>query len=216
MMGGEAPINLGIEQKMASGEFLRHRGDDLAGRAAAAIPGDGERARVPQGACKSRRVPATQVDGFDPPDPLNEPPGLGEGAEAGDARTVERFRTEHDLEAVLIRRIVRPGHHHAALQIQLLDGEIEQRCRPKPEPRHDDAAAHEPFDQRALQGRGGEAAVIADGEPGTALGHGHRADGATQSQRIALVQRLADASAQIILAQQGRVEPVPLQLGVGG
>src|SRR5690606_7117743 len=85
---------------------------------------------------------------------------------------------DDELEAVVVRRVVAAGQHHAGFALQHVGGEIQHRGRHHADVGDVAAAVQQALDQLLYQLRAGQAAVAADRDIGLALGQALRADGA--------------------------------------
>src|SRR6185312_4431429 len=131
-------------------------------------------------------------------------------AELQDLLAIEGAAPEHDLEAVIVRRIVRAGDLDAGIGLELVHGEIEHRRRAEPDAQHLEAAGAEPADQRLLERRRAQPTVIADGDAAAALLAKNGAEGPADGARVPLAQRLADHAAHVELAKRGGIQPESL------
>ena len=130
-----------------------------------------------------------------------------------DLRAVQRLLAEHHLEAVVARRVVRARDLQATVGSEVVDREIHHRGRAATDTEDLDPAALEALAQgRRKLGRA-QAAVEpeADPRPTRCLRHRrpqHRRIGPAQRMRIRHRQRLADDPADVVLAQDRRIEDV--------
>src|ERR1700730_2389752 len=91
-----------------------------------------------------------------------------------DLRPVKRLAAKHQLEAVVVGRIVGSGHHDAAMAARRRRRITEQRRRPAPDPHDIRTLGEEAVDQGSFELRRGQSAIVADGDaasPGLAEGH---------------------------------------------
>ncbi|MOA04056.1 hypothetical protein D3C78_1235890 [compost metagenome] len=109
--------------------------------------------------------------------------------------------SDHDLETVVIRRVVATGEHHAGLAGQDIGSEIQRRGRHQTDVADLATGIGQAFDQLLDQHRAGQAAVAADGNLRLALGERLRANGAADPVGGFGVQGLADHAADVIGAE---------------
>ena len=132
--------------------------------------------------------------------------GGGDLPEVSDVGAEEGRRPQHELETVVVGRIVRARDHDAAVGAARMHGVIKHRRRPEA-----DAADGEPAPGQPVGDRGGECgraqpAVIAEADLPAPASPDHRAEGAPDGQRIRRAQGLADDAANVVFAQHRGVE----------
>ena len=116
---------------------------------------------------------------------------------------------EHHLEAVIARRIVRARDHEAAIDAERIDGVIEHRRRPEADPHHVDAACHRarrPAPPRARANSAGRRGRPRRGVPPAARRCAAKLRPIARG--VGLEQRFADDAADVVFAQDRRVEAV--------
>ena len=116
MMRRKRAVDDFVEQDVAAGKRFGQLDDDLAGGAVAAIPGHLERARAVVILCEARDVIVKDAV------PRDLAAFGSRRAELErcltdllDRLAEERLATEHQLEAVMVGRVVRAGNHDAAI-----------------------------------------------------------------------------------------------------
>ena len=72
-------------------------------------------------------------------------------AELLDGVAEEGLAAEHQLEAVMVRRVMRAGHHDPAIDPKRCRREVQHRGRPAAGADHIGAALGETVDQRGFQ-----------------------------------------------------------------
>src|SRR3546814_5085970 len=77
----------------------------------------------------------------------------GDLAELLDALPIQTRFAEHELEAVLVGRVVRAGHHDRTVEVEVMHGEIQHRGRAAANADYFEAASNQPFHQRGLECR---------------------------------------------------------------
>ena len=116
---------------------------------------------------------------------------------------------EHHLEAVVVGRVVRARHHDPAIDRERRRREIEHRRRPEADAHHVDAGARQALDQRRLELGRGQPPVTADRDA-LAAGLGqHRGKARPMARASAAEQGLADDAADVVFAQDRRIEAMP-------
>src|SRR5688572_32744301 len=68
----------------------------------------------------------------------------------------------HQLETVFVSWIVAAGDHHATIGVEVMHGEIEQRCGPDADVDHIDACSGQPVRKRVEQSRRRQSAIASD------------------------------------------------------
>ncbi len=114
---------------------------------------------------------------------------------------------EH-LETIVIRRIMRPGHHDASIGFLVINREIEHRSWPTPDPDNITTGRNDPFDKRTCQFGRTQPSVPANGNPFSARLAHFRTKCLAKSKRIGRMQGFAHDTAHIIFAQHGRIKIV--------
>jgi hypothetical protein len=123
-----------------------------------------------------------------------------------DGRAMHGLVPQHHLEAVIVRRIVRAGHHHPAVGGQVEDGEIEHRRGPEPDAQDLQPGRCQSFDQRPFELGRAQPAVIADRDRAPAATLELGPIRAAQRRCIGREQGLSDQAADVVFAQDRRVE----------
>ncbi|MNY01058.1 hypothetical protein D3C86_1335710 [compost metagenome] len=106
-----------------------------------------------------------------------------------------------DLEAVVVRRVVAAGEHHAGFAGQYVGGVVERRSRDQADITDVAAAVGDAFDQLRDQLRAGQTAIATDGHVWLALGQALGADGAADPVSGFGVQEFRDGAADVIGAE---------------
>ena len=143
------------------------------------------------------------------PVPSSQSPAAAIRADRLDVLAEERPALEHHLEAVVVGGIVAAGDLDAA--VHLLGrglGVVEHRRRPHADPAHVAAARGEPFDQRVLEHRRADPAVVADRHQLAAGAPQQGAEAAPDRARVVGAERFADDPADVVFAQDGGMELV--------
>ena len=207
---GEPAVDLREQQAVASGQTRGKRTQDLAGRTIAGVPDD--RQLAPAGGKVSEQPLDVGVEHRALEDAA-APGGIGalggNPAELLDPLAIERGLAEHHLEAVVARRIVRAGHLEAAVRVQVMDREVEHRRRSAADREHLDAARAKTVAQRLGQLGRAQPAVEAEADPPAAGRAQDGRIGPPQRTGVGRRQRLADDAANVVLAQDGRMEDMP-------
>ncbi len=194
-MRREAPIHAVIQQHMRSRQRLRQLLDHRAHRAAAAVPNDLERPRLAREMRERLQVRARHRA-------LPRAATLSwtrlESHELAKRGAVDRLRAEQQLEAVLIARIVRAGHHDAAVEPAGVNCEVQQRRRSEADPASAHATGHEPRHQRVFQYRRALTSIARDRDGAQPLRTSSRRKRKTERMRIVRAQLAADDAAQIV------------------
>src|SRR5690606_2889182 len=113
---------------------------------------------------------------------------------------------DHDLEAVVVGRVVAAGHGDAAAGTQVVGGEIHDRGRHHADIDHVAPGLAQALDQALDQLRSGQAAVAADHDVHQAfLGH-DRADRLADVAGDLRGQLAADQAADVVGAEDPRVQ----------
>ena len=145
-----------------------------------------------------------------------------------DRLAVKRLAAEHDLEPVMVGRVVRAGDHDAAIDLERRRGVIEHRGRPAADAHDVGAALGEPLDKRGFEFGRGQPAVIADRSAPPAGLRQDLGEHPAQGMGIGREQGRADNAADVVFAQDRRIETVrhggdhqlvlvtPAQAGVQG
>ncbi len=108
----------------------------------------------------------------------------------------------------MLRRIVRAGHHDAAVDVQGIGGEVEHRRRSPADVEHREAAVDQALGHRVGQLGRGDPTVIAKRHLRAAVAGQDGAEGPAEMVGVLRAQRLADDAADIVLAQDRRIEIV--------
>ena len=208
MMVGKAAVDVGEQQLVPARQAGGHGLERLAGGAVAGIPHHVERpARA--------KIAHQPVDiGIQQGRLAARTLRVGEGAfgrelaQLLDLRAVQRLLAEHHLEAVVARRVVRAGDLQAAVGREMVHREIHHRGRAATDPKDLDAAALQTVRQGLGELGRAQAAIESEADPTTAPGPQHGRIGPAQRMRIRRRQRLADDPADVVLAQDRRIEDV--------
>ena len=132
-----------------------------------------------------------------------EPAVLDPLAQRLDVLSGQREPGEDHLEAVHLRWVVRSGHLHAAVGLEMVDGEVECGGRDQPHREHRGAGGAEALDQRVHQRLAGGPVVATHGqrggtaEPLARLGAHGRADCPGDFRR----EVLADGAPDVVLPE---------------
>ncbi len=208
MMRGETAVDRPVQDDMPARQPPRHRGDHLAGGAVARVPDHGQVARPPVAGQEPRHIGGLDVD-VDRMAVAGDPvAGRRQRPETGDIVAPEGGLAEHHLETVMVRRIMRAGDHDAGIRLQRMDRVIQRRAGPAADPQGDQPRGGEPFDQRRLEFRRGDPAVVTDRDVAAAAARHDGAEAAPQRVGVAGAQRLAHDAADIVFAQDNRGETV--------
>lgn len=93
--------------------------------------------------------------------------------------SLARVSGDHDLEAVVVRRVVAAGQHHPGLALEHVGRVVQHRGRHHAHVADLATAVHQALDQLLDQLGTGQAAIAADSDARFAAGEAFRADGAT-------------------------------------
>ncbi len=111
---------------------------------------------------------------------------------------------DHDLEAVVVRRVVAAGDHHPGIDPRVVPGgEIQHRRGHHAQVHHRAAAGLHAFRQGVQQGRAGQAAVTGQRQGVAALAAHFRTDGAADQARRLQGQGVIKDAADVVGAEQG-------------
>lgn len=202
---------------MTAGQKLRQPAHDLAGGAIAGIPADREPAdiRCAEGVSQAVDIGRRDFAGngavlLDMIRPVSAV-GIGwvvrrrgQSGEILDRRTEHRGAADHHLEAVMMLRVMRAGDDDAAIDIERMRREIEQRRGTATEMDSYAASHCDGCRQMGFESGRAQAPVTGNGDAGMRCpeptpDHGDK--GMTQGRRIGEVQCLADQAANVIFAQ---------------
>ena len=208
MVRREGAVDLRVQQDVFARQACRQRHHGVAGGAVAGIPGDLEIARPLEVAQQPVDIGLLQIDGLFAALTGREAAFGGARAERLDLAAEDAARGEHHLEAVVVRRIVRAGHHDAAVGWELADGVVEQGRRPPADARDPHAGGNQSVHQGGLQFRRGQPAIVADGDVAAARLGDLGAEGAAQRHGVFGGEGLSEDAANVVLAEEGRVEAV--------
>ena len=152
VVGGKGAVDVGVEGDMLARQAAGDVFDRLAGGPVAGVPGhlQGRAVEVAQQAVD---VAVEDVDLLDAALAVIEVAGGGGGPQGLDVPAIAGLLADHHLEAVVVRRIVRSGDHHAAVGVQLEHGVIQHRRGPQADPLDRQPGGDQPVHQRGLQGR---------------------------------------------------------------
>ena len=147
-----------------SGKPVDEHVEDRPGGAIAGVPADPERLarEVLQQAVD---IGLADVDLFDAAVAVAPVPGGRAAAERLDLLPEHRAAFEQQLEAIVVGRVVAARHLDAAIDIEIMRGEIEHGRGTHADQRHVDPAFGEAADQRRFEHPGVETTVAADREP---------------------------------------------------
>src|SRR5262249_55504907 len=123
-----------------------------------------------------------------------------------DVVAVQRLRSEAELEAVVVRRVVAAGHLHPTAQLPMEDGEVEQRRRAHPDVDHVDAGGADAVAERGGVGLGGQPAVAAHGDQLGAPLRRQRTERLAQSVGEPCVEVALRHPADVILAEDAGIQ----------
>ena len=202
MVVGEGAVDLGEQRNRLGAEALDQRRAELAGHAVAAVDHRLERAGQGDVTEDALEVGLAHVL------PARLALALGEitrgeaGVQCGDGLAGERLAAQHDLEAVVVRRVVAAGDHHAGSgALDHVGGEVEHRGGDHADV--DDVAPgrRQAPGQGLEQSRPREAPVAGDDHGGFAAGEGLAADGAADLLDAGLGQGVIDDAADVVGAE---------------
>ena len=111
---------------------------------------------------------------------------------------VQRFAAEHHLQAVVIRRVVGTGHHHAGIIGPLIGGVVKHRRGHHADVDHVDTGGLYPRRQRCGKIGPREPPVATDHDAGQATRCGFRADGLADGAHDFRRKRVTDDAAYVI------------------
>ena len=118
----------------------------------------------------------------------------------------QRLAADHDLEAVVVRRIVAARHRDAATRAQLVGGEVHHRRRRQADVDHVAAGLAQAADEAVDHVWAGKAAVAADDDVvQAAFGH-QRTDRLADQFCDARIERLPDDAADVVGAEDRLVD----------
>ena len=210
MVVREGAVHVAIDDEMRPGQAGGQRLHDRAGGAVARVPYHLQRALA--------AVPVSQhaigiaggnVHAAVAARALGHDVALrGHAADLLDRRAVERLPADHHLEAVVVGRVVAARHHHRAVRLLVIGGEIQHRRRAEPDAHHLEPAGAQPGHQLPLEFRGMQAAVIADGHARAAAAHHDGTEAAADGEGILRLQRFAHDAADVVFAQDRGIEAV--------
>ena len=204
---GERSVDLLVEQDVRAGQARAQHPHRFAGRPVACIPGDLERtlAVVVQGnpldiGIENRSVLPRPATGFER-SPDDDP------AEPRDVLAVERAGRRQELEAVVVGRVVGARDHHAGIGLESLHREIKHRGRAETDADRARPGARQTVHQSRFERGRMEPPVIADADrPAPGFAH-DGSEGAPDRLRVVRRQSLADDPADVVGAQDRRIEP---------
>ena len=124
-------------------------------------------------------------------------------------QTEKRFAAEHHLETVIVRRVVAAGDHDGAVGRQRGRGEIQHRRRTTADAQNLHAARHQARHELRLEFRRRQAAIVAHRDARSSAGRHDAAEHPANRERIRAMQRFADNTADVVLAQRRGVEAMP-------
>src|SRR5262249_12838099 len=120
------------------------------------------------------------------------------GAEVLDLFAEERLLAHHHLEAIVVGRIVRPRDLDAAVDIQVIDGEVEHGRGDDTDIGHVDAGFGQALDAGRRQLGRTQSAVVAQRRALAPLATDHGAEAAADGARIGGVNGFADDAAYVV------------------
>jgi len=202
----EGPVDLGEQANMASRHPLDHRGDNVAGRSVAHVPDHGQAAAVAGFGDQVVDIGRLDLDLVDHTGAVHEVLRRDQGADrlhvfAIEGRGAVDAGSEHHLEAVVFRRIVRARHHDAGGRLEPINSEIEHRRRAQPDPVDLEPAGRKSVAQAPLQLGRRQPAVVAGAHVRAALARHDRAEGPADGEGGVGGQRLADDAPDVVFAQ---------------
>ena len=188
MVVGEVAVDLAVQLHHVVPERPEQPRRDVSGHAVAAV--DDDLPGLVTGHGRDLRADAPDVVPDDlraaqGAGPANVPPGievvlLDPAPQILDGVTVQRVARQHDLQAVVVGRVVAAGDHDAAAGLQVLRREIEDGARYPSDVDDVAAALAQPLDERRAQLRTGVPPVAAHDKrpraPAVCLGADRAAD----------------------------------------
>jgi hypothetical protein len=152
-MRRKAPVDRCIDQRVPSGQTCNQLFNDCRNRAVATVP------HYVQIRCvlgEARELPDVSIGATHSLDPqilqLTPVPHDRSRRDKSFQRCAEhRLCAEQQLEAILIRRIVRAGDHDTAVEAGGPDTEVHLRSRTQPEPHHAQASCEKAIDERTFE-----------------------------------------------------------------
>ncbi|MCH7937080.1 MAG: xanthine dehydrogenase family protein molybdopterin-binding subunit, partial [Proteobacteria bacterium] len=149
---------------MAAGKAFGHLSQDFPGGAVAGVPGDLQ-GFLPGLEITQQPGRVIVEDGFlrDLALALGKIAGGGPLAQQLNIAGEKRLAADDQFDAVVSRRVVRPGDHQSGIDAQGPFGVIQHRRRPQSDAGDIHPGGQEPLDQGRLQIRRRQPAVIADG-----------------------------------------------------
>ena len=172
----------------------------LAGGAVARIPGNLEVTAGNEIARYSRHVFFEHGYSRGRPLALGKRAGRSNAPQPGNVIAVERPLAEHEFEAILIRRVVRPGNHYAAVGVLVIDRIIQHGSRAETDPRNIDPTRGQAINQRRLEVRRRQPPVVADTNPAAALASDAGGEGAADHAGVGGCQAGPDDTANVVFA----------------
>jgi len=160
MVRGKIAVDRRIEQGVPPGKPAREFRESLARRAVTGIPSDRQRAlaavvvaRESLNVCVEHRRVAHR------PDAALLQPTRRRGTQLLQRLTKHRAVTHDELEPVLVGRVVRPRHHQAGDGVELMQREVEHRCRSQTDALDLEPRLAQALDRGSFQSRGGVSTV---------------------------------------------------------
>ena len=160
---GKAPIHPLVEKHVQPREAPSESLDDRSRRAIAAIPDYARRCDIPRGRRQAFDIRMRTVFSVDRKI-RQRPTTRGDRFRSNQLRqgpAEYRLAVQQQLEAVLVRRVMRARHHDAAIELRAVHGEIHLGSRAHPHTPDVCPGCHESVDQRVFEGFGGEPAIPA-------------------------------------------------------
>ncbi|MCY1210231.1 hypothetical protein D9M69_290400 [compost metagenome] len=201
MVVGEGAVDVAVQRDHGAAQGLDQLRCDHPGYAVAAVhhhfqgPGHGDVV------ADFTEVAIQHVHRFEAADAAGQVVALDAGVQGSDLFVGQGFAGDHDLEAVVVRRVVAAGEHHAGFAGQHVGCVVERRGRHHADVADLATAVQQALDQRLDQLRAGQAAIAADRDVGLAAGQALGADGATDPVGGLGGEGIADHAADVIRAE---------------
>ena len=211
MVTGEGAVDAFVQQEMLAGQRRRNRRHRFAHGAVAGVPGH------LQAACAAGFLENAGHIGLEdrylahPADAVLVIGSRGQPPQFLNLGSKDGGPVQNQLEAVVVRWIMRAGNHDAAVDLHGISGKIQHRRRATANPQHLQAAGREAGAQRLGQLRRRMASVVADCERLGAAAPRQATEGAAEGEGVVPRDRLADDTADVVFPKHGRVEVVRRQ-----
>lgn len=199
-MERETAVDLTVQRLDIGTDGLEQARAQLAGDTAAGIDNDAQAALDLDVAGDAVDVGLTDIECLEITAPLGHRHAALDDAcvELGDGAAGERFAIDHDLEAVVIGRVVAAGDGNGTAQAQFVGGEVGHRRGHHADVGDVDARHPEAIDQCAGHFRRGEPAVAPHGDAAQAfLAHPGPHRPADQAGDVG-IERLADHATDVV------------------